>query len=99
MTDCHNTFRIETERLILREWRSSDFDPFAVMNADPEVMSFFPTVLKKVASDDFAHRIIAKMNEKGYGLFAVEIKSTGEFIDIPGCTKYHLMPVLKVRSK
>lgn len=40
MTDCHNTFRIETERLILREWRSGDFDSFAVMNADPEVMRF-----------------------------------------------------------
>ncbi|MCI3133216.1 GNAT family N-acetyltransferase [Phenylobacterium aquaticum] len=29
---------IETDRLILRRWRSEDLDPFAAMSADPEVM-------------------------------------------------------------
>lgn len=84
MTDCHKIFRIETDRLILREWRPGDFDSFAVMNADPEVMRFFPAVLTKEASDDFARRIIAEMDAKGYGLFAVELKSTGEFIGYTG---------------
>lgn len=84
MTDCHNTFRIETERLILREWRLGDFGPFAAINEDPEVMRFFPSVLTKEASDDFARRIIAEMDAKGYGLFAVELKSTGEFIGYTG---------------
>lgn len=84
MTDCHKIFRIETERLILREWSHADFIPFAVMNADTEVMRFFPAVLTKEASDDFARRIIAEMDAKGYGLFAVELKSTGEFIGYTG---------------
>lgn len=76
--------QIETSRLILREWRFSDLLPFAEMNADPEVMRYFPNTLTKEASDNFAHRIIAEMNEKEYGLFAVELKSTREFIGYVG---------------
>lgn len=76
--------QIETPRLILREWRFSDFVPFAKMNADSEVMRYFPNTLTKEASDNFAHRIIAEMKTRGYGLFAVELKSTGKFIGYVG---------------
>lgn len=76
--------QIETTRLILRDWRYLDFQPFAEMNADSEVMRYFPNTLTKEASDDFAHRIIAEMNAKGFGLFAVELKSTGAFIGYVG---------------
>lgn len=76
--------QIETPRLILREWRFSDFIPFAEMNADPEVMRYFPNTLTKEASDNFAHRIIAEMKTRGYGLFAVELKTTGKFIGYVG---------------
>lgn len=31
----------ETERLILREWRESDLEPFALMRQDVKVMEFF----------------------------------------------------------
>ncbi|MGN1264044.1 MAG: GNAT family N-acetyltransferase [Prevotella sp.] len=75
---------IETERLILREWRYSDLLPFAEMNSDTEVMKYFPNTLSKEFSDNFAHRIIAEMNTKGYGLFAVQLRSTGKFIGYVG---------------
>jgi RimJ/RimL family protein N-acetyltransferase len=29
---------VSTERLRLRQWRSSDYEPFAQINADPRVM-------------------------------------------------------------
>ena len=48
---------LTTERLILRPWRESDLEPFAAMNADPEVMRFFPRTLDRAASDAMAHRI------------------------------------------
>jgi RimJ/RimL family protein N-acetyltransferase len=32
--------RIETERLVLRRWTDADREPFAALNADPEVMEF-----------------------------------------------------------
>ena len=35
---------IETERLVLRSWKSSDFDDFLSMNQDPEVMRYLPTL-------------------------------------------------------
>ena len=40
-----------TERLILRQWRDSDREAFARMNADPRVMEFMPSVLSKEESD------------------------------------------------
>ena len=50
---------LTTERLILREWRESDLEPFAAMNADPEVMRFFPRRLDREQSDAMAHRLSA----------------------------------------
>ena len=75
---------IETLRVILRDWRYCDFQPFAEMNADLEVMRYFPNTLTKEASDNFANKIITEMNEKAFGLFAVELKSTGAFIGYVG---------------
>ncbi|MGN6202424.1 MAG: GNAT family N-acetyltransferase, partial [Solirubrobacterales bacterium] len=34
---------LETERLLLRQWREEDLAPFAALNADPEVMRHFPS--------------------------------------------------------
>jgi RimJ/RimL family protein N-acetyltransferase len=33
----------ETQRLLLRQWRAPDREPFAALNADPIVMAHFPT--------------------------------------------------------
>lgn len=33
---------LETIRLRLRQWRDADRAPFAALNADPEVMEYFP---------------------------------------------------------
>ena len=33
---------LQTERLILRHWTDADVPIFAAINADPEVMEFFP---------------------------------------------------------
>ena len=42
---------IETPRLILRQWRDTDYLPFAEMSANPEVMRHFPKVLTRAESD------------------------------------------------
>lgn len=34
---------IRTDRLVLRQWNSADFEPFAALNADPRVMEYFPS--------------------------------------------------------
>ncbi len=73
-----------TERLRLRAWRPADRDAFAALNADPEVMRYFPGAQSRQESDDFADRIEERMAELGYGLWALEPVATGAFIGFTG---------------
>lgn len=73
-----------TERLVLRRWRDSDIEPFAALNADPEVMEFFADRQDAAASADFVARIGTSFTERGYGLWALERRDTGEFIGFAG---------------
>lgn len=73
---------IETERLLLREWRESDRDAWAQLNADPEVMEFFPATLDRTASDAAFDRFSARLTERGWGLWAVE--HDGGFLGFTG---------------
>lgn len=41
---------IETERLILRQWKESDSEPFIKMGLDEDVMRFFPKLLPATES-------------------------------------------------
>lgn len=45
---------LETSRLILRQWEAKDRAPFAALNADSDVMRFFPAPLQKAESDNLA---------------------------------------------
>jgi ribosomal-protein-alanine N-acetyltransferase len=75
---------LETERLVLRLWREDDLVPFAEMNADPEVMEHFPATLTKQQSDAMVGRIMEGLAEHGFGLWAVEVRETGEFAGFTG---------------
>jgi RimJ/RimL family protein N-acetyltransferase len=75
---------LKTERLILRRWRHRDREPFAAMNADPEVIRYFPNALTAEESDAFIDRIEAGLDERGFGLWALEIAETGQFIGFTG---------------
>lgn len=56
-----------TPRLRLRHWRDEDLVPFAALNADPDVMRFFPDILDRAGSDALAARIAAHFNAHGFG--------------------------------
>lgn len=75
---------IETERLVLRSWKPEDLPLFIAMNKDKQVMRFFPDVLSEGDTEAFYNRIQNEFHHKGWGLYAVEIKSTGEFIGYVG---------------
>jgi RimJ/RimL family protein N-acetyltransferase len=75
---------IRTDRLIMRRWRESDLEPFADLNADAETMRYFPSTLDRAASDAFAGRIEARFEQQGYGLWALEVAQTGQFIGFTG---------------
>jgi RimJ/RimL family protein N-acetyltransferase len=73
-----------TARLLLRQWRSPDRTPFAELNADPRVMEFFPSPLTREQSDAMADRCEAFIRERGWGLWAVELKTDGRFVGFVG---------------
>lgn len=75
---------IETERLILRSWNPADLPIFIAMNKDGRVMRYFPATLSDEETEEFYNRIQNEFNQKGWGLYAVEIKSTREFIGYVG---------------
>lgn len=91
---------LRTERLLLRQWRESDLEPFAALNADPEVMRHFPAPLDRAASDAFAQRIRTHLDETGWGLWAVEVVDGDPFIGFVGLAAQtfpaHFTPAVEV---
>jgi RimJ/RimL family protein N-acetyltransferase len=75
---------IKTDRLLMRRWKDSDREPFAALNRDPDTLRFFPATLDRQASDAFVDRIEARFDEHGYGLWALEIADSAEFIGYTG---------------
>ncbi|MFO0882647.1 MAG: GNAT family N-acetyltransferase [Pirellulales bacterium] len=77
-------FEPETARLKLRQWQASDLAPFADLNSDPRVMEHFPAPLTREESNAWVGRLKAEMAEQGWGLWAVEVKATQQFIGFVG---------------
>jgi RimJ/RimL family protein N-acetyltransferase len=75
---------IVTDRLLMRRWRDSDRDPFAALNGDAETLKFFPATLDRAASDALVDRIEDRFEQQGFGLWALEVTGTGEFIGFTG---------------
>lgn len=75
---------LRTDRLLLRQWRDGDRDPFAELNADPVVMEHFPATLSRAESEAFVDRHSALIDQRGWGLWAVEVRETGAFIGFTG---------------
>jgi RimJ/RimL family protein N-acetyltransferase len=75
---------LRTDRLVLRGWRDEDREPFAALNADPEVAEFFPSTLDRAESDALMDRIRAHWTDHGFGLFAVERVEDRAFLGFAG---------------
>lgn len=69
---------------MLRQCRDSDRVPFAALNADPLVMEHFPALLTRDQSDAMMGRCIVQLDRDGYGLWAIEVRISGEFIGFVG---------------
>ncbi|HKP15073.1 MAG TPA: GNAT family N-acetyltransferase [Gemmatimonadaceae bacterium] len=79
--------RLETERLLLREFGPSDVEPYAQMMADPEVCRFLGdgAPLDRVGAWRQLALFIGHWELRGFGLWAVEERSSGRFIGRIGC--------------
>jgi RimJ/RimL family protein N-acetyltransferase len=83
---------IETERLLLRDWRADDAEPFAALNADPEVTRFLRGPMTRADSDELLARIRAHWSEHGFGLYAMEVKRSGAFAGFVGLAIPSFLP-------
>ncbi|HEY9756990.1 MAG TPA: GNAT family N-acetyltransferase [Oculatellaceae cyanobacterium] len=89
-----------TSRLRLRRWLERDLEPFAQMNACPEVMRHFPKMLSVEESNSFVGHMTREFEEENLGLWAVEILGSEQFIGFVGLHKptfdAHFTPCVEV---
>lgn len=78
------SYIFESERLGFRSWRESDRKLLRQMGKDKDVMEYFPSLLTDRESDIFLDKINKHFIDKGFGLWPVELKDTGEFIGFIG---------------
>ncbi|WP_380174682.1 GNAT family N-acetyltransferase [Kineococcus sp. DHX-1] len=81
-----------TPRLVLRRWTAEDREPFADLNADPEVTRYVSAVPDRAASDRLADYADGCFDRLGYGWSAVERRDTGEFIGFAGLHRMRWYP-------
>jgi RimJ/RimL family protein N-acetyltransferase len=91
---------LSTDRLRLRHWSAAHREPFAALNADPEVMRYFPATLARTESDALADRIEAALARDGWGLWALEERSSGRFVGFTGLDRpgfeVHFTPAVEI---
>ncbi|NOZ54860.1 MAG: GNAT family N-acetyltransferase [Gammaproteobacteria bacterium] len=79
-----NIVELETERLILKQWKDSDYRVFTGMSSDPEVMRYYPSLMSRSESNEMADKIRSLISDKGWGFWAVEEKDDNKFIGFVG---------------
>jgi RimJ/RimL family protein N-acetyltransferase len=85
---------ITTSRLVLRRWHEGDVAAMAVFNADPEVMRWIGdgsvrTLEQTKASVDAWEQ---QWQRDGFGLFALELRATGELAGFTGLSIPEFLP-------
>ncbi|VAV90864.1 hypothetical protein MNBD_ALPHA04-2220, partial [hydrothermal vent metagenome] len=68
-------FRLETERLILREWRTNDLDAFHAINSDPRVMKTLGPLMSRKEVADLIMRLKLLQEKDGTCFWALETKA------------------------
>lgn len=79
--------QLETSRLLLRRWRDTDIPPFAQINSDERVMEFYSSKLSYDETVSMVERIELSFDMDNLGLWALELKQTGEFIGFTGLSR------------
>lgn len=73
-----------SERLGFRPWTTDDLEPMAQLNADPEVMRYFPKSPDLEETREFIERMHKQYLENGFCYFVTELLTTGKFIGFIG---------------
>ena len=77
---------IETENLLLREFTHEDFPALFEIFSDPETMRHYPKPFDENRTKDWIEWNLQNYEEYGFGLWAVVLRETDEFIGDCGLT-------------
>ena len=81
----------QTDRLIIRQINTDDFDDLSLVLADPEVMVYSTVgVHTPKQIEGFIGNVTSNYQKQGYGHFALYHKQTGEFIGLCGLNKHQI---------
>ncbi len=75
---------LTTSRLLLRQWRPDDVEPYAALNADPRVTEFFVAPFTSEESREQIDRFSTALDAGEPSLFAVERRTEGDLIGFIG---------------
>ena len=84
---------VETERLVLRPWLSSDIDALAAIFAEPAVWRYpFGRGFSRAESEQFLDRQLEHWETFGFGSWAVELKAEERLIGYIGLSVPRWLP-------
>lgn len=78
------SYLFTSDRLGFRNWMPEDLPGMAAINANPDVMEYFPTIQDSTQTKEFIDRMQQQLAEKGYCYFAVDKLVDGAFIGFVG---------------
>lgn len=78
--------RIETNRLILRDYTMDDYEALYEIMSDPETMQHYPKPFDEEKVRSWIQWNLDNYQKYGFGLWAVTLKETDEFIGDCGIT-------------
>jgi RimJ/RimL family protein N-acetyltransferase len=83
-----------TPRLMLRRWREDDVAPMSAINADPQVMRWIGDGSIRDQRQTKAGIVACERewDRHGFGLFALELRATGELIGFTGLAVPEFLP-------
>lgn len=81
---------LSTGRLLIRSWREDDIAPYAAIVAKPEVMRHIGDGSTRTAEEAarFVRGVIARGRDRGWILWAVEERASGQLIGFCGFAEY-----------
>jgi RimJ/RimL family protein N-acetyltransferase len=81
---------LTTSRLTLREMTDADLDDLAALLGDEEVMRYYPRPKTRSEAGDWITRNQRRYHELGFGLWIMNLRSSGEFVGDCGLTIQHV---------
>lgn len=81
---------LETERLMLREYTLDDFEGLYAILSDPETMKHYPKPYDENGTMRWLNWSLDNYAKYGFGLWAIQLKESGEFIGDCGITMQNI---------